>query len=232
MRHARLAGLFVTAALSALVFLAAPAHADALSDEQQFVVAINQMRSNLGLGPLAVDANLTDVARGWAQKMADAGAISHNPGLAGAVTSDWQKVGENVGVGPTVAQLMDAFTKSPHHYANLSDPSFTYIGVGVVYRGKSMYTSHEFMQLRGARAQAAAKPPVAVAATPKPPVTAKPLTTQPPRTSTTPATSPTTLPPVPVDPVAPDWLRFLYEALKRFDPKYVGSNAAPAGQSP
>ena len=116
--------------------------------EQQFLSRINGLRSSKGLGGLTVDAELTGVARRWAANMARAGGISHNPSLASQVTENWVKLGENVGMGPDVDSLFTAFVQSPHHYANLVDPAFTRVGVGVVLTADgTIYTAHEFMLL-------------------------------------------------------------------------------------
>jgi uncharacterized protein YkwD len=45
----------------------------------------------------------------------------------------WWAWGENVGYGPSVGALDDAWTNSWWHYANIVDPAFTSIGVGVAY---------------------------------------------------------------------------------------------------
>jgi hypothetical protein len=147
----------------ALLLPLAPAHAQAPPDpataEAEFVARINELRASKGLGQLRVDPELVRVARAWSEKMAAADQISHNPNLAKEVTADWQKLGENVGVGMTVAKLHDAFVKSPAHYRNLVDPDFTHIGVAVVIgRDGALFTTHQFMKLRprAAAAEAAA----------------------------------------------------------------------------
>ena len=218
------------AGLVAPLAVAPAAHADVASDEAAFVAKINQLRASVGVGQLTVDGNLTSIARTWAQSMANAGTISHNPNLAGLVTSNWSLLGENVGVGPTVDGLFTAFVNSPHHYANLVDPRFTHVGVGVVWSGNTMYTSHEFMTLRGTPAPAPARAPVT-----SPPVTA-PRVVAPravtPRPAVPPATAPpatvpvaTTVPAPVAPPVAPpepavvsDRMRMIADQLARWDP--------------
>lgn len=140
--------------------LGAPLHAgtagastDPVADEAAFVVRINELRASKGLGQLAVHPELVQVARSWAAEMAEADRISHNPGLADAVKADWLRLGENVGVGMTVDRLHTAFIASPLHYKNLVDPSFTYVGVGVVLgRDGVIFTTHQFMKLRAGAA--------------------------------------------------------------------------------
>ena len=62
-------------------------------------------------------------------------------------------MGENVGVGYDVSGLMQAFINSPAHYANLVDPAWTHVGVGVTFAADGrMYTTHNFMALSGGAA--------------------------------------------------------------------------------
>ena len=116
--------------------------------ESAFVAEINALRAAHGVQPLRVYSELVGVARSWTDNMAAAGGISHNPDLANQVSAPWQKLGENVGVGPTVDALMKAFIASPGHYRNLVDPAFNYIGVGVTFGADgNMYTTHDFMYM-------------------------------------------------------------------------------------
>ena len=48
---------------------------------------------------------------------------------------------------------MDAFIASPGHYANIVDPEFTHIGVGVIRDPDNparLFTTHRFMKLQNA----------------------------------------------------------------------------------
>lgn len=196
-----LAALLLVAGL--LLLPARPAAAEPASAEAEFVARINALRADKGLPPLAVDGELTNVARAWSARMADAGELAHNPDLDRQV-HDWQMLGENVGVGDNAAQLHQAFVNSPHHYENLVEPRFTHIGVGVVERNGQMWVTEDFKQARAARPQPAPAPPPtaaparaqqpprpaavrparAVPATP-PPTAALTTTTPPPPTTTT-----------------------------------------------
>lgn len=148
----------VVIALLGLLVPAAPAAADA-SAEQAFVASINRLRAERGLRPLQVDAELTAIARRWAGRMAAAGAISHNGGFSAAVTANWAKLGENVGRGPDVDDLMRAFVASPTHLANLVDAEFASVGVGVVERNGELWTAHQFMTTFDEPAPAPPPPP-------------------------------------------------------------------------
>ena len=166
----------VLVAIAALVMAAGsapkPAAADSVDDEAAFIDAINQIRVDLGLPALEPLAELTTSARQHAAEMAAAGEIFHADPISAGLTVEWVKLGENVGVGAGVDVLIDAFLASPGHYANIVDPSFTRIGVGVVWSGESLYTTHRFLQPPadpGAQ-QSPPAPPTTVATGPEPTV--------------------------------------------------------------
>lgn len=183
---------WAAAAPHSAVGRAAPAQAWGAAEEQAFVGRINGLRTSKGLAPLAVDGELTEQARLWSETMRLHGDIFHSQNLAGGISSDWQKLGENVGVGPTVDALFDAFVKSPKHYENLVDPAYRFVGIGVVWDGDKMFTAHRFMALQPARRTPTA-PRVTSAPATSPPATAAP-TTAAPITATPPAQPAATVP--------------------------------------
>ncbi len=128
------------------------------SDEAAFVDALNAVRADVGLPPFAVDTQLADLARGHAERMADAGEIFHASPISEGYVGPWSKIGENVGVGASIEVLVDAFVASPGHYANIVDPAFTQVGIGVVWRDNALYTTHRFLEIPGAPVTTA--PPV------------------------------------------------------------------------
>jgi uncharacterized protein YkwD len=154
----KLLAILATAAMLFTVegFMAGAAQADSLGTEGAFVAAINSLRVSKGLPTLAVDDRLTSVARAWSQQMAGAQLLSHNPNLPAQGPAGWRSLGENVGVGPSVAWLEAAFEASPHHYENLVDPSYTAIGVGVVEANGQIWVTEDFMG--GAAAPTASAP--------------------------------------------------------------------------
>ena len=139
----------LTLALASVVVAPTPAADASPAAESAFVARINGLRASRGLPTLSVSGELVGKARAWAAHMADAGGISHNPSLASGVSANWSKLGENVGVGATVDALHNAFVASPSHLANLVDPSYSFVGVGVVERNGQLYTSHVFMAVFG-----------------------------------------------------------------------------------
>jgi uncharacterized protein YkwD len=159
-RIALAAGLATLVAVPTSIHGAAADEANVDKEEAQFVTLINQLRVSQGAPELTVNVDLVRVARGWTKKMKEAGDISHNPDLAKQVTANWRKLGENVGVGPTVEILHAAFVKSPAHYRNLVDPAFDQVGITIEYAGDSFYVTEQFMDTDDSKAApSAAKPP-------------------------------------------------------------------------
>jgi hypothetical protein len=183
--------------------------ANPVADENQFVALLNATRARGGLPPLTVDPELTALARDWAAHMAagqcsDGKHICHANPISAGVTEPWLKLGENVGTGPSVGPVMDAFIASAGHYANIMDPAFTRVGVGVVWSGTVLYTTHRFMKVVGETAGAA--PAVEAAPgdeTPAPEPSLPPTTRRPRSTTTTTAPSPAPQAPPPTSPPAP-----------------------------
>jgi hypothetical protein len=171
--------------------------------ESAFVAEINALRAAHGVQPLRVYGELVGVARSWTDNMAAAGSISHNGNYANEVSAPWLKLGENVGVGPSVDSLMNAFIASPGHYRNLIDPAFNYIGVGVTFGANgNMYTTHDFMYLPddAPAPEPAPEPEQAPAPDPAPVASAPTRSEAPPAA---PAPEEAAPPPPPVAPAAP-----------------------------
>jgi uncharacterized protein YkwD len=166
------AGAAMLMAGGLLPFNVSQARADTVSDEARYVELINQSRVAEGLKPLTVHPALVDAARNWATQMQaawdpavnDRCEISHNPNLRTAVNANWQKLGENVGCGDVnVDELEQKFMESPKHRANIMDPTFDTIGIGIVMKGDVMFVTQQFMQLRPTLAPVATNVPQALA---------------------------------------------------------------------
>ncbi len=140
--------LAVTLALTSTTFVAlAPTSAYAVDcSASGFVGSANSVRAGQGLPPLQWDGGLAGKASGWASYMAGQNGISHS-NLADGVSADWYRLGENVGRGPDTGSIAQALINSPGHYANLIDPGFQYVGVGVVSTADTCYVSEVFMEL-------------------------------------------------------------------------------------
>jgi Cysteine-rich secretory protein family len=115
------------------------------STGSSFVSLVNSARASHGLHGYAVSSQLTSVALGQAQRMAAQNRLYHNPSLATQVTG-WKYVGENVGYGPDVTTLFQAFMNSTPHRDNILDHDFTQIGVGAVTVGGTVWVSMVFRE--------------------------------------------------------------------------------------
>jgi hypothetical protein len=127
---------------------AAPASAaSSPSAAESFIADINALRASHGIGALRENSTLDSMAHNWSLHLEGVGSLSHNPGLTSQAPSTWRKLGENVGVGPSVSALQTAFTNSPEHYANMVDGSFNQIGVDVeIDSNGALWVTEDYME--------------------------------------------------------------------------------------
>jgi hypothetical protein len=138
----RLSATLAAAAAAVLLLASSPSSATE-AQEADFVSRINAERSSRGLNTLTAKADLAAVARDWAQHMAAAGAISHDPDLAEKV-SGWTVLGDNVGRGPSVSTIHEAFMNSDTHRHIILDTDFNQVGVGIAKSGSTIYVTEIF----------------------------------------------------------------------------------------
>ncbi len=138
------AALLITATATLALGTVQPAAATDPGAEADFTNRINGLRASRGLGQLATHSVLTAKAQAWAQHMADSSCLCHS-NLPDGVTVSWRKLGENIGRGPSVANVYNALVASPTHYAHFVDPAFRWIGVGVAYGNGQLYVAQVFM---------------------------------------------------------------------------------------
>jgi hypothetical protein len=156
----------VLALLATLLPTPTPALADG-GAEGRFVAQLNQARQSAGLPALPVAGDLTAVARRHSERMASQGNLHHNPNL-GSDVSGWQKVGENVGHGPSVDAIHRALMDSPGHRANILGGDWTEVGVGVVARDGALWVTQVFRLPSGSAAAPSPAPD------PEPPAATEP----------------------------------------------------------
>lgn len=104
---------------------------------------VNDTRTQLGLRPLAIDQTLVNKAQAWAEHMASAGTIAHSR-LSDGAGSDWNVLGENVGVAGSTAQMHSLFMNSPAHKDNIVSGKYNRIGTGVADAGGKVYVVQVF----------------------------------------------------------------------------------------
>lgn len=172
-KHTALYALLFTILKVVLIVVAVlvPAEAfiapDVLADQGAKIIArTNQVRVEQGLPALKTDSLLIRSATAKATDMGQKEYFSHvSPDghrlgyfLARAGYA-YSEAGENLAMGFSDADgAMNGWMKSPTHYANLVDPTFTDLGVGLeggIYQGKPTVFVAQHFGLRQATIQAA-----------------------------------------------------------------------------
>lgn len=206
------------ALVMATTVVAAPAPASATpAGEARMLALTNQLRASAGVTALALDGEVSAVARAWAQQMASDGNISHNPNY-GSQIDGWSSLAENVGMGTGVDAVHQALAASAVHRANLVSPDFTLIGIGVVDTGTMVFVVQNFVRPAAAAARAPAPAPVEAPAArrPAPP---PPRRSPPPTPAPAPEAAPADEPAAPVAerPSPSPTLTFVLDTLRTFD---------------
>jgi len=120
--------------------------------EQQMLDLINQERTSRGLKPLTLDPELTPVARAHSADMFARGYFSHytpegEDPFARMKDADvrFRTAGENLALAPTLQLAHTGLINSPGHRANILNPSFGRVGIGIMSGGRrGIMVSQEF----------------------------------------------------------------------------------------
>ena len=120
--------------------------------EQDLLQLANQSRRQAGAGPLTLDAGLSQAARIHAKAMLDAKQLSHQFSgelalpvrLARATRLQLDQEGENVALDYSAADGHKHLMLSPPHRANLLNPAYNVVGLGVVRSGDRLYIVQDF----------------------------------------------------------------------------------------
>jgi uncharacterized protein YkwD len=129
-----------------LAIMAISLLAGCLTQQQEAVMReLNNDRRAYGLRSLPEHWQAQKKAQAWAEKLAREGTIYHS-NLAAGITVGWCSLGENVGYGPSVAAIEDAYMASSGHRANILASKWNGVGVGYATRGSTVYTVQFFIQ--------------------------------------------------------------------------------------
>ena len=120
--------------------------------EQDLLQLANQSRQRVGAPTLVLDTGLSEAARIHAQAMLEAKQLSHQfsgePTLVHrlAATSRLQldQAGENVALDYSAQGGHEHLMLSPPHRANLLNPAYNVVGLGVVRSGDRLYIVQDF----------------------------------------------------------------------------------------
>ena len=130
--------------LAPLVMTPTPA-AEAYDPTIRVVELVNAYRARAGLAPLRYNASLTRAAQSYSQVLASGYCFGHSCGRVPSVGARIQYAGywgrtygENIAAGAATAEaVVNMWMWSPAHRANIYNPYFRDIGVGVSYGGPS-----------------------------------------------------------------------------------------------
>ena len=120
--------------------------------EAQMLVLVNQERTKRGLKPLQADTEMTPVARAHSQDMFARGYFSHytpegkDPfDRMKAYGIKYMAAGENLALGQTLRICHEGLMNSPGHRANILNPSYGRLGIGILDGGTyGLMISQEF----------------------------------------------------------------------------------------
>jgi len=113
------------------------------ADEQRMVHLVNEERVKAGLSRFEVDMRLVQTARIKSQDMITHNYFSHNSPTFGspfdlikAAGIAYRTAGENIAGNQSVDAAHQTLMRSPGHRANILNPSFTKIGIGIIPGGR------------------------------------------------------------------------------------------------
>jgi uncharacterized protein YkwD len=117
-----------------------PATVTADEAEKQLLALVNRDRKAAGVAPVAIDDQLTAVARAHTHDMVDHDFVGHVSPRTGGPVDRVHRAGlqptfisENVGRGYTADEAEQGFMSSPGHRANIVDPRPRRVGIGIVF---------------------------------------------------------------------------------------------------
>ncbi len=121
-----------------------PAQSSFRTMEQEIVRLVNQERAKQGLKPLTENWEISRVARIKSQDMANDNYFSHDSltyGTPFKMLSNYgikySQAAENIAKGQKTAQeVVNSWMNSTGHRANILNPNYNQIGVGVGQKGK------------------------------------------------------------------------------------------------
>jgi len=108
-------------------------------DEDHAVDLVNNARRANGRAALATNVSLTITAQAWSQHMAETQKLVHRTRLSEGAPVGWRKLGENIAYASSVDGIQTAFMNSAGHKANILDPAFNNVGIGITRDANGRY---------------------------------------------------------------------------------------------
>ena len=115
------------------------------STQSQVLNELNADRKAAGLRTLGTQADAQRKAQAWAEKLARENKLYHST-LSDGIGVKWCSLGENVGYGPSVPAIEDAYMNSAGHKANILSTKWNGAGVGYATNGKRVFTVQVFIK--------------------------------------------------------------------------------------
>jgi uncharacterized protein YkwD len=136
----KLIALATTAAVALLLVACTP-------EEANHYRSLNEFRSQSGQVQLDWEEALYAPARAWSQHMADTGRLSHPTSLKANFNppAGWRTIGQNVAVSSSLESAFTALKNSPGHRANMLNPNFKRVAVGVVQKNGRYWITENFI---------------------------------------------------------------------------------------
>ncbi len=134
----------------------APPALDAALEEARLLALVNRDRRAAGVEPLVADGQLSAIARAHSEDMREHRFFAHISPHTGppserarAARIRYSRFAENIAMHRDVDGAEAALLHSPSHRANLLDPGFTHVGVGVAIARESdgsqrVYVTQDF----------------------------------------------------------------------------------------
>jgi uncharacterized protein YkwD len=133
--------------------------------EREILEITNQERAAAHLKPVAAEDTLRLTARAQSADMIARHFAQHiNPSgespadrimkfhrrlIGEAGENIWEASGQTYAANPKLAAvIMDTWMHSPHHRANILNPNYTHLGVGVIIQGNEVRATQNFGQVR------------------------------------------------------------------------------------
>src|SRR5260370_13930070 len=139
--------------ITLILALASPLQAPATPErpEQQVFQLLLDARQKAGIPAVQWDDHLAEAARFHAKVMADHQDLSHQlknePHLLlriAATGARFTVAAENIASVGVVEDAHLGWMLSPGHRANILNPAYTHVGIGVVKRGNQLYIAEDF----------------------------------------------------------------------------------------
>jgi uncharacterized protein YkwD len=129
-----------------------PLNDEEFQAEERLLTLANQSRHQAGAPPLSIDAGLSQAARIHAYAMVRARRLSHQfegePSLPQRLAATTQlrleQEGENLALDYDAEHGHEHLMHSPPHRANLLNPAYNVVGLGVVRNGNQIYIVQDF----------------------------------------------------------------------------------------